>query len=419
MPLARRAIAALATSAALLAPTAPALGARILPPGDRYGGAAVDLSANGRAAVAYERLRPGPDRIRVAIRRADRLNRPTAGRDIGRGRLELVRAGGVASGPHVVVWRRRGELLTSVLTRGAWRVERLPAEVRSFRALTAAIAGSRVVVVAGDAGNAVAVVRTGTGTWASRPLPPGPARTALVARASEPSGRVVAAWAETGATGQSVAASWFDPGTLRWAPPTTLSAGAIPAPAPDDVYLSGRGDAIVSLVTASGFVGARPTTALVRFLPAVAGSWLALPDVPVASSGPGALQVAVTPAGVPVYARLGGGVRVAFLAGGAWSAEETAWTGPGPVAEATLSGVDDLAVAQGGRAVAAVAVDPGPGPDEHVLLVRAPASGAWSAPKAFASTYGPAELIVGGRRVAASWVQDASLGGLPEAVLAP
>ena len=212
----------------------------------------------------------------MAIRRADRLNRPTAGRDIGRGRLQLVRAGGVASGPHLVVWKRRGRLVTSVLTRGAWRVERLPAEVRSFDALSAAIAGSLVVLVAGDAKSAVAVVRTGPGKWVSRPLPPGPARASLVARASEPSGRVVAAWTESGVTGPSVAASSFDPGTLAWAPPATLSVGAIPAPVPDDLTVNGRGDAVLS-VTAASFTGTRPNTTQMRFLPALSTTWTALP----------------------------------------------------------------------------------------------------------------------------------------------
>lgn len=418
MPLPRRLTVALMCTA-LLSSAAPALAARILPPGDRYGSAGVDLSTNGRAAVAYERSLPGPDLIRVAIRRADRLNRPTVGRDLGRGSLELVRVGGVAGGPHLVAWRRRGELLVSVLSQGAWRIERLPKEVRSFHALTAAIAGSRVVLVAGDSANAVAVVRTGPKKWVTRPLPAGPPRSALVARASEPSGRVVAAWSETGVTGPSVAASSFDPGTLQWAPPTTLTVGAIPSPVADDVYLNGRGDAIVSLVTSSSFIGARPTVALVRFLPALSSTWLALPDVPVPSSEPGVLEVAVTPAGGPVYARLGSGVRAAFLNGGVWGTEELAWTGPSDPDAGFLFEVDDLAVAQGGRVVASVAIDPGPGPDDHVFLVRSPVGGSWSAPKRFASLYGPPELIVGGRRVAASWVEDASGSGLPEAVLAP
>ena len=418
MPLPRRLTVAL-TCTALLSSAAPALAARILPPGDRYGGAAVDLSTNGRAAVAYERSLPGPDLIRVAIRRADRLNRPTVGRDIGRGRLELVRVGGVAGGPHIVAWKRRGELLVSVLSQGAWRTERLPKEVRSFHALTAAIAGSRVVLVAGDGANAVALVRVANNRWVSRPLPAGPPRSGLVARASEPSGRVVAAWSETGVTGPSVAASSFDPGTLQWAPPTTLAVGAIPSPVPDDVYLNGRGDAIVSIVTSPSFIGARPAIALVRFLPALSSTWLALPDVPVPSSEPGVLEVAVTPAGVPVYARLGGGVRAAFLTGGVWSAEELAWSGPSDPDAGLLWEVDDLAVAQGGRVVVSVAIDPGPGPDDHVFVVRSPVGGSWSAPKRFASLYGPPELIVGGRRVAASWVEDASGSGLPEAVLAP
>ena len=240
-----------------------------------------------------------------------------------------------------------------------------------------------------------------------------------MARASEPSGRVVAAWSETGVTGPSVAASSFDPGTLQWAPPTTLTVGAIPSPVADDVYLNGRGDAIVSLVTSSSFIGARPTVALVRFLPALSSTWLALPDVPVPSSEPGVLEVAVTPAGGPVYARLGSGVRAAFLNGGVWGTEELAWTGPSDPDAGFLFEVDDLAVAQGGRVVASVAIDPGPGPDDHVFLVRSPVGGSWSAPKRFASLYGPPELIVGGRRVAASWVEDASGSGLPEAVLAP
>ena len=70
----------------------------------------------------------------------------------------------------------------------------------------------------------------------------------------------------------------------------------------------------------------------------------------------------MTPGGVPVYARLDNGVRAAFLSAGAWAAEELAWSGPGPNEESLLYGVDDLAVAQGGRVVLSVAVDPGPGP---------------------------------------------------------
>ncbi|MGE3233596.1 MAG: hypothetical protein AB7O78_07700 [Thermoleophilia bacterium] len=405
---------------AILAAAAPALGARILPPGDRYGAAAVDLSTNGRAAVAYERLRPGPDLIRVAIRRADRINHPTVGRDLGRGSLELVRAGGVASGPHLVVWRRRGELVASVLTRGRWRTERLPPDVRTFHALTAAIAGSRVIVVAGDADDAVAVVRTAPGTWVSQPLPAGPARASLVARASEPSGRVVAAWTESGVTGQSVVASSFDPGTLRWTPPTTVvAAGAIPSPVADDLYLNGRGDAVLTVVTADDFPGTRPPGVQVRSLPALSTAWAALPDAPATTSRPRAVQVAVTPGGTPVYGRVADGVRVSVLTGGVWGAEELAWKGPDDPDFGSLFEVDDLAVAQGGRVVASVAVDPGPGPDDHVFLIRAPVGGAWSPPTTFASLYGPPELIVGGRRVAASWVQDASESGLPEAVLAP
>ncbi|HTI32084.1 MAG TPA: hypothetical protein VL422_00310, partial [Miltoncostaea sp.] len=411
---------AVVASAAMAASAAPAVAARILPPGDRYGGAAVDLSTNGRAIVAYEVARPGPDVVRVAIRAADRLNRPTAGRLIGRGALELARVGGVASGPHLVVWRQRGELLASVLTRGRWRVERLPADVRSFHALSAAIAGSRVIVVAGDAHNAVAVVRTAPAKWVSVPLPAGPPRDALIARASEPSGRIVVAWREAGVAGPSVAASSFDPGALAWAPPSTLVApGGLPDAVPDDLYVNGRGDAALSVVTAARFTGTRGTAAAVRILPALSPTWIATPDVAVASSEPGTLQVAVTPAGVPVYARLGVGVRTAFLGSGAWTPEEVAWTGPGDPDLGSLYAVDDLAVAQGGRVVASVAVDPGPGPDDHVFLVRSPGNGTWRAPKPFASLYGPPELIMGGRRVAASWVEDASGSGLPEAVLAP
>ncbi|HTI35127.1 MAG TPA: hypothetical protein VL422_15730, partial [Miltoncostaea sp.] len=409
----------LAASAAMVAP-ATALAARILPPGDRYGGAAVDLSTNGRAIVAYEVSRPGPDLVRVAIRRADRLNRPTVGHDIGRGTVELVRAGGVASGPHLVVWRRRTELVTSVLTRGRWRVERLPAEVRSFHALGAAIAGSRVVVVAGDAHNAVAVVRTAPGKWVSRPLPAGPQRDDLVARASEPSGRVVAVWREDAVAGPSVAAASFDPGALAWAPPATLVApGGVPDPVPDDLYVNGRGDAALSVVTGRRFTGTPPGAAVVRLLPALSATWTAPPDVTVPASEPGVLQVAVTPAGVPLYARRGGGVRVAFLSGAAWGPEVVAWTGPRDPDAGELFAVDDLAVAEGGRVVASVAVDPGPGPDDHVFLVRAPSGGAWRVTPPFASLYGAPQLIVGGRRVAASWVEDASASGLPEAVLAP
>ena len=88
-----------------------------------------------------------------------------------------------------------------------------------------------------------------------------------------------------------------------------------------------------------------------------------------------------------------------------------------PVRQSVLAPAE--VVPLGGRVVASVAVDPGPGPDDHLFLVRAPGSGTWRAPVPFASLYGPPELIVGGRRVAASWVEDASGSGLPEAVLAP
>jgi hypothetical protein len=419
MPIPRRLTVSLVASAALLASAAPGLSARILPPGTAYGDAAVDLSTNGRAIVAYERLRPGPDLIRVAIRRADRLNRPTVGRDLGRGNLQLARVGGVASGPHLVAWKRRGELVVSVLSRGAWRTQRLPAGVRSFDALSAAIAGSSMVLVVGNDANAVAVVSVGPGKWATRPLPAGPPRSALVARASEPSGRVVVAWAEAGFAGPSVAASSFDPGALAWAPPVTLvAAGAVPSPMPDDLYMNGRGDAALSVVAADAVTGPRPASTAVRFLPALSSAWSALPDAP-RESRPGTLEVAVTPAGGPVYALLRNGVRFSALAAGAWSPEELAWPGPANPDFGELFEVDDLAVAQGGRVVVSAAVDPGPGPDDHSFLVRKPSSGTWSAPTRFASLYGPPELIVGGRRVAASWVEDASGSGLPEAVLAP
>jgi len=419
MPPSRRLTVALVASAALLASAAPALSARILPPGTAYGDAEVDLSTNGRAIVAYERLRPGPDLIRVAIRRADRLNRPTVGRVLGRGNLQLARAGGVASGPHLVAWKRRGELVVSVLSRGAWRTERLPAGVRSFDALSAAIAGSSMVLVAGNDANVVAVASVGPGKWVARPLPAGPPRSKVVARASEPSGRVVAAWTEAGFAGPSVAASSFDPGSLAWSPPATLvAAGTVPSPEPDDLSLNGRGDAALSIVAADSVTGPRPPTTAVRVLPALSSAWSAPPDVP-RESRPGALEVAVTPGGVPVYALLRDGVRFAALAAGAWGPEELAWPGPANPDFGFLWEVDDLAVAQGGRVVAAVAVDPGPGPDDHSFLVRTPSNGRWSAPKRFASLYGPPELIVGGRRVAASWVEDASGSGLPEAVLAP
>jgi hypothetical protein len=131
------------------------------------------------------------------------------------------------------------------------------------------------------------------------------------------------------------------------------------------------------------------------------------------------MEVGVTPGGVPVYALLRDGVRFSVLSGGAWAAEELAWAGPSDPDFGFLFEVDDLAVAQGGRVVVSAAVDPGPGPDDHSFLVRPAAGGTWSAPKRFASLYGPPELIVGGRRVAASWVEDASGSGLPEAVLAP
>jgi hypothetical protein len=419
MPLPRRLTVAIAASAALLACAAPAMAARILPPGTAYGDAAVDLSTNGRAIVAYERLRPGPDLIRAAIRRADRLNRPTVGHDLGRGNLHLARVGGVASGPHLVAWTRRGELVASILSRGAWRTQRLPREVRSFRALTAAIAGSQVVLVAGNDANAVALTPSGPGRWVTRPLPAGPPRSGLVVRASEPSGRVVAAWVEAGFAGPSVAASSFDPGALAWSPPVTLvAAGTVPSPEPDDLYLNGRGDAAISIVAGDSVTGPRPTSIPVRFLPALSSAWSALPDVP-RESVPGVMEVAVTPGGVPVYALLRNGVRFSLLAGGAWAPEELAWAGPADPDFGFLFEVDDLAVAQGGRVVVSAAVDPGPGPDDHSFLVRTASTGTWSAPKRFASLYGPPELIVGGRRVAASWVEDASGSGLPEAVLAP
>ena len=132
MPIPRRLTVSLVASAALLASAAPALSARILPPGTAYGDAAVDLSTNGRAIVAYERLRPGPDLIRVAIRRADRLNRPTVGRDLGRGNLQLARVGGVARRAAPGGLEAPGGAGRLGVEPGAWRTQRLPAGVRSF-----------------------------------------------------------------------------------------------------------------------------------------------------------------------------------------------------------------------------------------------------------------------------------------------
>jgi hypothetical protein len=81
--------------------------------------------------------------------------------------------------------------------------------------------------------------------------------------------------------------------------------------------------------------------------------------------------------------------------------------------------VDDLAMDEDGRVVIVVAVDPGPGPDDHSFLVRGSSGPPFIASRAFASTYGSPRLVVGGGLVAASWVEDASSSGLPEAALAP
>jgi hypothetical protein len=211
-------------------------------------------------------------------------------------------------------------------------------------------------------------------------------------------------------------AAQLAPATAVWTPPATLvPAGTITAPVVGDLSLNARGDAVLSAQTSSRSPGPSSPVVPIRFLPYDAGAWTALPDVDVGR------QVAVTPAGVPVRAWLTS-AEVRFAAfdrvSAAWGPSEVAWNRPDDDF-GVLYAVDDLAVDAGGRVVAVAAVDPGPAPDDHSFLVRPPGGAPWSGPKAFASLYGPTALHVGGSLVVASWVEDASGSGLPEAALAP
>ena len=408
--------------ALLLAAPAVAQAARILPPGPEssFGRAEIDLNASGRVAVAYERTVPGPDVIRVAIRAASRLTTPTVGRRIGRGALRMVRLGDAPGDRHVVVWRRAGETVVSVWTGATWRTERLPAGARRLEALAGAVVGRRVLLVVGTGSQAVAVTRAASGGWRAAPLPAsGGPRAKLVAAASKPSGRVVVAWSQAAAGGRAIEAASFALATGRWTTPAVaVPAGAVAAAVVNELTLNSAGDAVLSAVTQSGS-GVASATPAAYVLRHDAAAWSPLP--PPAPYPADAPQLALTPAGVPVRAwREGDEIRFSQLSadGLSWGTPEVAWKRPADDF-GELYAVDDLAVDDTGRVVASVAVDPGPGPDDHFFLVRPAPAGPFGAPRAFASLYGPPSLVVGGGRVAASWVQDASLGGLPEAVLAP
>jgi hypothetical protein len=406
---------------ALLVPSAAA-SARILPPGQEaaFGRAEIDLNRTGRVAVAYERALPGPNLIRVAVRVASRLGAPTLGRPIGRGALRLVRLGDAPADRHVVVWRRAGETVASVWRGGRWRTERLPAPARRLEPLAGAVVGRRVLLVLGDRSRVVAALRTPSGGWRALALPAtGGARSGLVAAASEGAGLAVAAWSEGPAAGRSIGAATFSLATGRWsAPQTVIPAGAVTAGIVAELVLDDRGDAALSAVTDPGRAGP-PSTPAAALLARDATAWVVLPALDPDPARPP--QLALTAAGLPVRAWLEGDeVRVSELAadGLSWQAPETALRRP-PDDFGELYAVDDLAVDRDGRVVIVVAIDPGPGPDDHAFLVRPSAGGAFGAPRSFASLYGSPRLVVGGAKVAASWVEDPSSSGLAEAVLAP
>lgn len=421
----RLAAASLLAAAGVIAllPPGPAEAARILPPGgeDAFGRAEIDLNRTGRVAVAYERVVRGPDVIHVAIRRASRLNAPTAGRRIGRGALRLVRLADAPGHPHLVAWRRRGETVASVWRGGSWRTERLPPAARRLEPLAGAVVGRRALLVLGGSSAATVVTRGAGGGWRARALPAGDRpRSRLVAVASEGTGRVVAAWTEgAGAGTRSIAAATFSPAGGRWTSPrTVLNPGAVTAARVGELEVNARGDAVLSAVTDPGHFGPSGTPAA-AFLARDAGAWGLLPPLaPAGAAEPP--QLAVTATGVPVRAwREGVEIRFARLAvgGASWAPHEVAWRRPDDDF-GFLDAVDDLAVDEGGRVVIAAGVDPGPGPDYHYFLVRPAAGGRFGAPSFFGSVYGRPRLIAGGRHVAASWVEDLSTGGLPEGVLA-
>ncbi len=405
---------------ATLASATPAAAERILPPGGEasFGEARVDVNAAGRVAVAYERIRRGPDAIRVSVRSAARLGTPAEGRLVGRGALRLVRLGDRPADPHVVVWRRGGQLVASVWRRGAWRAESLPAAVRRGDALDGAVTRGRVVLVVGGSRDAVAVVRGPSGRWRAHPLPVGGApRSGLVAAVARGSGRVVVAWTAGGTgPGAAVWAAHLAPETAVWTTPVPLMAGGtIAAPIVGDLSLNARGDAVASVNTSPRFSGPASRTVPIRFLPYDADAWTSLPDL-----GTGR-QVAVTPAGVPVAAWLAT-TQLLFAAydpaSESWGPPEVAWDRPDDDF-GYLYGAGDLAVDADGRVVVVAGVDPGPGPDDHFFVVRPAGGPPWSRPDRFASLYGSPALQVGGSLVIASWLEDPSGSGLPEAALAP
>lgn len=408
--------ACLAITLVCLTPAAAA--ARILPPGPEasFGRAEIDLSGSAQVAVAYERAVPGPNLIRVAIRNARRLHTPTVGRRIGRGAMRLVRLGTAPGDHHVVVWRRRGETVVSVFLGRRWVTERLPTAVRGLEVLDAAVLVRRPLLVLGG-GSGATVVERRAGKWRAHPMPASAGRRSAVAVVTEPSGKVVVAWTRGAAAGaRSIEAAAFAPSTGRWsAPQTAVVAGAVTAPVVDELAVDARGNAVLSAVTDPGFAGpsSAPVVAVLRH---AAAAWALLSPPP--ASAP---ELAFADRGMPVRAwREGDEVRFSRLAadGITWGSPETAWKRPSDDF-GSLYAVDDLAVDEHGRVVIAVAVDPGPGPDDHHFLVRTTSGHPFVASRPFASTYGSPRLVVGGSFVAASWVEDASGSGLPEAALAP
>ena len=354
----------------------------------------------------------------------DRLNRPTVGRPIGRGAVRLVRLG---TSRAVVVWRRGGETVVSLLLRSGWVTERLPAAVRPLEALDAEVYGPRPLLILGGGSRAVAVERR-AGRWSVHPLPGGGARSGLRAALSTLSGTAVVAWTQ-GAPGgsQSIEAATFSLRTARWSVPrTAVPAGAVTAPVVDELVVEPRGFALLSAVTdpSSAGPGSAPAAALLRRgasawtpLPPLPGSPASAPQLAFGAPGPG-----FGTSGLPIAAWLEpGAVRVAGLAagGGGWEAPATAWSRP-PDDSGSLYAVDDLAVDPDGRVVVVAAVDPGPGPDDHVFVVRRSGAATFAPPRVFASLYGSPRLVTGGPPfIAAFWVEDPSGSGLPEAALAP
>lgn len=416
----------LLTSLAMAALAAPAVAqASVIVPGTeaQIGGVSVDVDVNGRAVVAYERTIAGRTGVHASTRTLARYRTRDAGVRLGTGRLELARLAD-GGGPDLVAWSRGSRVRVSLRRGGPYRTELLPASFPRRRVLAGGVAGRRVVLVLGDASRATVAVRSAGGVWRAVPLPgPATGRSAMNVAVSEGSGRVVAAWTE-GPIGpqQSVQVAVWTPASGTWSATQTLvAAGSVGAPVARRIRMNRRGAAVVQIgrspAYAESFLPAPDPR--IHVLDAGATTWRAAPGLPdgVATPAPdGTVLHAWRDSPATDVNRL----LVAELppASLTWGAPTTVYETSGPDVE-FVTGADDIAVAENGRAAVSVEINPGPAPDGHLWYTRAPGSTAWVRSTGVGETYLDPLLLPGRTRIVSVWRGDDAGSSLPEGEVIP